>query len=237
MLGRALLRKSGAAPAGPVRQAVAVARRTTPAAPRMRGFTLTEMMIGVAISLFLLTGLLMAVTTATKSSSDTLGAVKGAQDLRGAMLMIGRDLRRAGYWASATGMVGDNTVVNPFGVVNTAVAGCILFSYDRNDNGVRDAAESFGYRLNNGVIEARTAGASDDCTGGGHTWEALTDAKVNTVSALTFTQAEKSAAITGGGQMVVREVSVDAAAALTRDASVKQSFTETIRVRNDLYRP
>ena len=206
-------------------------------ARRMHGFTLAEMMVGVAISLFLLTGLILAFTSASKSSSDTLRLLKGSQDLRGAMLLMGRDVRRAGYWANATTMVGSKTTVNPFAAINTAVAGCILFSYDQNSNGALDAAESFGYRLKNGVIEARTGGSTDDCNGAGNTWEALTEPNVNQVTALAFGLSEKAAAISGGGQMIVREVVIDAAAQLTRDASVKQTFSETIRIRNDAYRP
>ncbi len=201
------------------------------------GFTLAEMMIGVVIALFLLSGLILSFTATTKSSSDTLRAAKGAQDLRGAMMMMARDLRRAGYWANAASMTGSPATVNPFAALNTATAGCVLFAYDQNSNGTLDANESFGYRLKSGAIEARTAGATDDCAAAANTWEALTDAKVNTVNTLTFTLAELAAPVTGGGNMMVRQVTIDTAAQLARDAAVKQTFTETVRIRNDVFRP
>lgn len=204
---------------------------------RQRGFTLGELMIGVALALFLLSGLILTFTSTTKSSVDTLRAAKGSQDLRGAMMMMARDLRRAGYWANAASMTGSPATVNPFATLNTAAAGCVLFAYDQNGNGTLDVGESFGYRLNGGAIEARTAGAADDCAAATNSWEALTDAKVNAINTLTFTLAELAAPITGGGNMIVRQVTIDAAAQLARDAAVKQTFTETVRIRNDVYRP
>lgn len=202
------------------------------------GFTLMELLFGVGIALLLLTGLIMTFTSSTKTSSDTLKRVRQGADLRGAMAMMVRDLRRAGYWAGATSGSGAGAAYNnPFAAIDTATAGCISYRYDHNADGSLGAPENFGFRVSAGAIEAMTGGDAADCAAAGNTWEAITDSKVHLVTALTFELSEEPAAVSGGGQIVVRQVEIKLAGQLAGDAGAKQQLAETVRIRNDLFRP
>lgn len=202
-----------------------------------RGFTLMEVLVGAGIALLVVTGLILAFTASTKSTSDTLRRVKQTQDLRGAMAMMVRDVRRAGYWANAVSGSGAGAgYSNPFGAIDSAMPGCLSFRYDRDGDGAAGASENFGYRLNAGAVEAMTAGDASNCAAAGNTWEALTDAKVNTVSALAFAVTEESASA-GTGTIVVRTVEIRLEGNVAGSSAAKQQLVESVRIRNDLYRP
>jgi prepilin peptidase dependent protein B len=205
---------------------------------RNRGITLMELLIGTGIALLLLTGLIMAFTSSTKTSSDTLKRVRQSADLRGAMGLIVKDLRRAGYWGNATSGSGAGSGwSNPFGAIDTATPGCISFRYDRDGDGALGAAENFGFRLNAGAVESMTAGDAANCAAGGNTWEAMTDPKASVVTVLTFQLYEEAVAVSGGGQVVVRTVEIALTGQPVNDASGTQQLAETVRIRNDLFRP
>ena len=204
---------------------------------RSGGFTLMELMIGLGIALLLLTGLIMAFTSSTKTTSDTLKRVRQTQDLRGAMAAMVRDLRRAGYWAGAASASGSGAAYsNPFAAIDASTAGCISFRYDRDGNGSAGAGENFGYRLNGGAIESMIAGDASNCAAAGNTWEALTDAKVNVVTVLAFTLGEESVSA-GAGRIVVRQVAIQMEGNVAGNTATKQQLAETVRIRNDQYTP
>src|SRR5690606_4366763 len=76
-------------------------------------------------------------------------------------------------------------VLNDMGRVEVN-GNCILYSYDIDEDGGKGTGEfeSFGFRLNDGAIEMRTAGDGHACDTG--TWQDVTDSSV-TITDLTFT--------------------------------------------------
>lgn len=85
---------------------------------------------------------------------------------------------------------GDGSWTNNFGGTPTATEGsCIVYAYDLDEDGVVDANELGGFRLNNGAVEMRTLGNvadPDTCSSTSNTWNALTDTDFLTVSDLVF---------------------------------------------------
>ena len=175
------------------------------------GVTLVELMVALALGLFLLAGGLLVYSRALQGSADNMSMNYLDEQLRASAQIMTRDIRRAGYWGvlAATVSTGNlaKLVDNPFRQIvigndtGESSDSCILFSYDLNDDGyvglggsgtVNDATienkanmEQFGYRLHNGFIEMRTGGSAFGCTAG--TWQPMTDSSI-TVSKLTFTQ-------------------------------------------------
>lgn len=169
-----------------------------------KGFTLVELLIGMVIGLTVLAGATYVYVTIVSSSASTLKASKLNTQVMSMMSIMVNDIRRAGYWSTFT----ETPSSNPFSQINnTAVTvldsmasdtpitlgtnadgQCITFSYDQNENGVLDTdLEHFGYRLNAGNIEIRTAGAvsdGDSCASG--TWSALSDDELYTITRLSF---------------------------------------------------
>jgi prepilin-type N-terminal cleavage/methylation domain-containing protein len=89
-------------------------RRIAPA--QQRGLSLVELMVGVAIGLIIVAG---AATVAATQLADTRRLTLEAQlqqDLRSASDIIARQVRRAGYWNSATTTIwkpGTGAALNP----------------------------------------------------------------------------------------------------------------------------
>ena len=78
--------------------------RRHPAVARLvpaRGISIVELMVGITISLFILAGASLVLTTQLDSNRRLLLEAQVQQDLRTTADMISRDVRRAGYWGKA----------------------------------------------------------------------------------------------------------------------------------------
>lgn len=166
---------------------------------RERGATLVELLVGVALALFILSGLVVVFVGGVEGSRRMLLEARLRQDMRAAMELITRDLRRGGYWGNAisrtvvpvgvttpvsyadpcTGAAG--TVFNPYGCITTSGATEIDYLYSRDsveDNEVdkNGAASKEGeqFRLK---FDATTAGLQmyRKRADGAYRWEAVTD--------------------------------------------------------------
>jgi prepilin peptidase dependent protein B len=150
-----------------------------------RGFTLTELMISVAIGLVVTSGVLGVFLAVNGSSTDTLKQSKLNGQITGAIGIMANDIKRAGFWG-AMGL--DESVtpdINPFNQFNSTtlevrtgnvllpvsdyVTGgdniggdCIVYTYDANQDGLLEAAgddaDIVGFRLTDGVIQMRLNG-------------------------------------------------------------------------------
>lgn len=168
------------------------------------GFTITELLITIGLSLSVVSSVLIGYLATYSSSMDTLAASKLNQDMSALMNLMVSDLRRAGYSSvvpttpsSNLFAAVDNTALEVFNNMtsNTQQAAngsgsCIVYSYDMNKDGVVHATDLTGFRLTtSGVVEMRTSGNTadpDTCATTSNTWTPLTDPDFITVTALTF---------------------------------------------------
>lgn len=217
-----------------------------------QGLSLVELLVGLAVSLVILTGAGAAFIAHSNSVSGGLKSDKLNHDIQVTLDIMINELRRAAYWNSEA--VGAPTV-NPF--QNILISGsCILYSYDMDDaaganvsDGLQQNNERFGYKLDAGAVWMKKSGdlaSATDCTAG--SWERVTDPAVLNVSQLSFTLSAKcvnastavvaDAACTGGsgtaGQRTIeiRGVDVDARASVIGDTAVKQ-LNAFARLRNN----
>lgn len=208
---------------------------------RQHGVSLIELMVSVGIGLVLLLGMTSFLTTSLTSNASTMKAARLNQELRAIMLLISRDVRRAGYWGNASSGVGVGSAAysNPFSTVNTATAGCILYSYDRDGDGSLDSDEQYGVLLSSGTALLRSGGSDYSCTpGANNSWEALSDSNVTTIGTLSFSLATSTPYYQSGSSgpnVVMRTVTITLAGQLKNDSSVKQTLTETVKLENDLF--
>lgn len=202
---------------------------------RQNGLSIVELMIAIAGGLFLMLGLVTFLANNLKFNADTAKAVRLSQELRSTMDLMERDIRRASSWGTAELGIGATPVSNPFGTINTATAGCILYSYDQNLDGALNTSgpdERFGFLLDAGAVKMRNGSGTYTCAASPE-WEAITDANSVTVTALTF--APTSTAAVNNTRVTVRDITITLTGQLKNDASVVQTLTETVRVRNDLF--
>ena len=213
------------------------------------GFTLTELMIALVINAILLSALLTLFVANLNYYNKTINTSRLNQQLEATLQMMTNDIRRAGYWANAANDVGTDQNNNPFmasGIDMTVNASnnCILFAYDQSGNGTLPTIstnyddERYGYRLSNNAIQARPPGAAYDCTAAANAWENVTDTNVVKITALTFTL-NQSTVTTGPGTQGIRMRSIDITltGTLVSDATITNTLTQHVRIRNDKFIP
>jgi len=213
---------------------------------RQRGISVTELMIGLTVGLIVLAGTLGLFTGHLRSNNDLMRTTRLNNELRGAMDMIVRDLRRASYWGdSVSGVWYPNIPLlldNPFLAVDTATAGEVTYRYDIDSNGVVGANETFRIRHNagDGTIEMLQLAADGAVTG----TVPITDGELTNISALTFAPVDRTATTTclnaGAGPVAptppvlhIRQLTVTLTGELRADPTVTRTLTESVRLRND----
>lgn len=217
---------------------------------RQSGVTLVELMVAASIGLILLLGMSTFMANNLSSNATTRKSAALNQELRAIMSLLSRDIRRSGYWGSPTftsgaltGVGAGSTYSNPFSTINTATAGCILYSYDKNGNGTQDSAEQYGVLFDNGVVKMRTniSATTYDCTAdSSNSWDDLSDPKNTLITGLTFTKTDSAPIYMSGStgpNIKVRQIQITLTGQLKNDATVTQTLTETVRVENDLFSP
>ena len=157
------------------------------------GTTLVEMMISMAIGLASLTTMASLVGHGIGLNSQLLAKSRLDEEVNGIVELLVNDIKRAGFDASTLNIVSDpNTFQSAFARSVTiadypgeAANSCLLFAYDRNQNGVLDTInsnENFGYRLKDRAIEIRLDGLGCNANG----WQDLSDPQVVKVTRLEF---------------------------------------------------
>jgi prepilin-type N-terminal cleavage/methylation domain-containing protein len=211
-----------------------------------RGLSLVELMVGIAIGLFIVAAASLVVSSQLNDNRRLLLEIQLQQDLRATADIVTRELRRAG----ASG-IAERGVVNPaLSSGATAVANAYLalgvnsvagsvnsveYKYKRSN----DEEGPFGYRLDSdGVIRARLTSSSG--------WQELTD--LNTLVVETFSIVEtdsvpvvlpcpKDCPVGTGDAcwptVTVREFNVTISGRAPSDTAIRRSIATQVRLRND----
>lgn len=166
---------------------------------RARGASLVELLVGVALALFILSGLVVVFVGGLEGSRRMLLEARLRQDMRAAMELITRDLRRGGYWANAISRTvvaagvstpvnypdpctGDaSAVFNPYGCITTSGTTEIDYLYSRDsvednmvDKNGASGLEGEQFRL---AFDTASLGLQmyRKRADGAYRWEAVTD--------------------------------------------------------------
>ena len=146
-----------------------------------KGMSLIELMISIALGLLIVVAATAMTVKSLVMNTDTLASAKLNQDIDSVTQVMVNDIRRAGF-TNALFKYDD------FEDLNIVSSSCVLYSYDANEDGVKDDNEKFGFKLNGSEVEMRTTctgvGCAIDCDAG--TWVALTDNAVTTITDLNF---------------------------------------------------
>lgn len=209
---------------------------------RMAGFSLIETLIGIVISLILIIPVLTICASVLEYSHRSFRVGRLELELNNALNMMANDIRRAGYWAGA---VPGNTN-NPYMQTNTALTtatNCVLLTYDLNKDGQLPGVSSlsddehYGFRLSNGVLQAKTTSGNYSCTATGSGWMAITDPKDIVVTQLSFIlqPSTLNASNTSSG-ITIRNMIITVAGRVANDATISKTLTRTVHVYNNLFR-
>jgi type IV pilus assembly protein PilW len=218
-----------------------------PVPRRQRGLSMVELMVGVAVGLFVVAGATMVVSNQLGDNRRLMLETQIQQDLRAAADLIARDIRRSGYWGEAERSVwhpsAPSVASNPYtalqGVAHGTPASNVEFWYSRGaeDNALTDATEHAGFRLQNGVIQMYTGGS----------WQALTDGTTLRVTNFRLDLINRDVPLScftecAGGPadtscwpaQRVRDVTVLIEGTAVHDASVRRGAQSNARLRNDV---
>ena len=184
-----------------------------------RGLSIVELLVGVAVGLFILTGTLKLFSDYVNNNRLLLLETRVNQDLRAAADLIARDLRRASYWGNSTGGVVTTNAqplaaVSPYASVTptgTATTSSTTYNYSQGtENNILNDAEKYGFQLVNGVLQYRQGGTDLNPN-----WQALTDGNTLTISNFSVTPVQRCVPLqqycTGGSSNTCAACATDVA--------------------------
>lgn len=227
--------------------------------PSQRGFSLVELMVGITVGLIVLAGVASFFASYLSSNRQMIQMARLDQEMRSAMDILVRDLKRAGYKRDVhldilnlTQDAASREATMPIleqGELQID-ASTIEFWYDENSDNVLDtssSSEKHGYRVSGNALQ-RWSGAA----GGG--WQELTDSSITQVTGLTITRTYRCIDIDGAtgpatcggtpispagsddGAYFVTEIALTLSGRLTRDNAITRTLNERVRIRSDIYR-
>jgi type II secretory pathway component PulJ len=208
--------------------------------PPRRGLSLVELMVGVAIGLFVTAAAAMLVSSQLSSNRQLLVETQIQQDLRATADLVSRDLRRASYAANAETFVAlPDSTSDPLQSwardidITTGASGSseVVYRYARGLDPV------FALRVSGDVLQRRVGGGG---------WQPLTDLNVLKVTNFSVTPAPAGPDIpvacpnlcADGTEACwprarVRELVVSIAGQSATGSLVSRRIQSTVRVRND----
>jgi Tfp pilus assembly protein PilW len=217
------------------------ARPSFQAAAR-RGLSIVELLVGVAVGLFVVAAATVLVSGQLGENRRLLLESQLQQDLRATSDIIARELRRSGSNLKDFELVATPASAATRNTLAPATAASsgnqIDFRYQRSIF----VDPEVGFRLQAGVIQTNLV-SSDPARPSG--WQDLTDRNVVNVTAFTVTSTQDPTQevpcptlCPGGGtacwpQVNVREFMVEISAQLTNAPEVRRSVRSRVRARND----
>lgn len=217
---------------------------------------MVELMVGIAVGLFLVAGATTVFVTHLGNSRQLLVEARVNQDLRATADVISRDLRRAGYWDNAlsgTVAVGASgtTVLNPYVPITMTGTSQVEYLFSRNADNTIQANESFGFQRvldplgsGRGVIQMKINAT---------TWQTLTDPSVLNIPANGLVITQTATVVPVGGAcakacpppagatwtcpspptLTLRQYDITVTGTAVSDARVVRTLQTRARVRND----
>jgi type IV pilus assembly protein PilW len=101
---------------------------------REKGFTIMELMVGMAVGLLVLLAVTAVYITALRTSASTLDSSRLNQEMAAIMNIMANDIRRAGYWGGGA-INFQNAADNPFTAVETAASAGDISALRVHSNG------------------------------------------------------------------------------------------------------
>jgi type IV pilus assembly protein PilW len=204
-----------------------------------RGISLVELMIGMAVGLFVVAGATTLASTQMVENRRLLLETQVQQELRAAADIVTRELRRAGYdsdpqskvWSAAAGAPQPmpNTKT---GLVLAQGGDVVTYRYDRPS---APPLTSFGYQLSSNTIKQRIGATVQD----------LTDPRTLKVTAFNVAlqpvgseQLACPRLCSDGSQdcwptLALTDAVVTITGQAVSDANVNRTVTSRVRLRND----
>lgn len=190
-------------------------------------------MVGITVGLFIVAAAAMMTTNQLGDNRKLMLETQVQQELRAAMDLINRDVRRASGWDSAaSGVLRPNNLIvasNPNAEL-TSANGATSLRYAYVSGGTETPS---GFRLQDDALQMRV----------GEAWQSVTDAQTIRMQSVTMNLQEQQVSLASYCMngcsfgscptLFVRTVDVTLVARATSDASIQRRLVSTIRLPND----
>jgi len=224
---------------------------------KQTGATLMEVLVAMSISLVVTAAMIAMMANSLGTTARIIKMTKLSDDMRVALQMMSRDVRRSSYNANSM-FCYSNEDCSTDGAITAAADitlvdldadtanDCFTFLMDRDHDGDSTEDNAGGFRRVTasgvGVIEMWTGDASPDCTSaaGAAGWVQITNPENMDIFAfsvddiLSYTQVIKD---DGAGNTIsqkTRKVRMDMEGRLVLDNTITRHMEDVIAVRNDL---
>jgi type IV pilus assembly protein PilW len=218
---------------------------------RQLGVSLMEVLVAMSISLVVTASMVALMANSLANTARIIKMTKLTDDMRTAMQMMSRDVRRSSYTATAVYCYGnpdcgsDSRVTLADDISFNDTNSCFTFLMDRGFDGhaTNDGAGGFRRRVISGVgvIEMWIGDASPDCTSTNDAnWVAVTNPDEMDITsfvvndALSYTEEVNN---DGAGTIIshkVRRILMNMQGKLVMDPNISREIEDVINVRNDL---
>lgn len=225
--------------------------KTTHTSNRQAGVSLVEVLVAMTISLVVTGAMVVLMSNSLSSTSRIVKMTKLTDDLRTAMHVMSRDVRRSNYTADAVLCFGnpdcgtDGSVALPGDVTISAGNDCFTFLTDRDHDGDATENDAGGFRLitSNGVglLQMWVGGASPDCAASDANWANLTnpdDMEITAFSVdddLSYTEVVYDNGFGLQSFQKVRKLRMSVDGRLVVDNDIHRSIADVIKLRNNIY--
>jgi Tfp pilus assembly protein PilW len=218
------------------------------------GAGLMEVMVAMSISLVVTASMVALMSNSLSSTTRIIKMTKLADDMRVAMQMMTRDVRRSSYNANsmfcyANDDCATDGAITAAGDITIADSNdCFTFLTDRDHDGDSTEDDAGGFRRVTsgsggvGVIEMWTGDASPDCdaAAGSLGWVQITNPDNMDIFAfvvddnLSYTENIQDDGAGNTLSQRVRKVRMNLQGRLTMDNTIVRRVEDVINVRNDL---
>ena len=225
---------------------------------KQTGATLMEVLVAMSISLVVTAAMIAMMANSLGSTARIIKMTKLTDDMRVALQMMSRDVRRSSYNANSMFCYSNEDCATDGAITAAADISwadldsngdndCFTFLMDRDHNGDSTENDAGGFRRVTvsgvGVIEMWTGDASPDCASaaGAAGWVQITNPENMDIFEfivddleLSYTQVIKD---DGAGNIVrqkIRKVRMDMQGRLVLDNTITRHMEDVIAVRNDL---
>ncbi|MFN6994847.1 MAG: PilW family protein [Aquincola tertiaricarbonis] len=203
-----------------------------PTQQRQRGLSLVELMVGITVGLFIVAAAAMMASGQLGDNRRLMLELQVQQELRSAVDLMNRDLRRASGWDQAGLGVWRpnnlNVLPNPTVPVSTSAGNAIQYSYIVAGN-----ATPSGFRLRDSALQMLV----------GEVWQPITDVQTVVVQDFALDLREQQVSLadycTNGcsygscPELKVRTLDIALVASSPRDATIQRTLRSTLRMPND----
>ena len=226
--------------------------RTNPGCTsRSRGFSLMEVLVASSLSLVVTATMIALMASSLASTSRVVKMTKLTDDMRIALQMMTRDVRRSNYTADSVlcfanpDCARDGTVTWSGDVVIGNQGECLVFQLDRDFDGdmTNNAAGGFRYTHLGGVgaLQMWVGASVPDCMANDAGWVLVTDPDDIEITAfsvddgLSYTEVIWDDGAGNQFRQKVRKLRLSISGQLTADASITRNIEDVIKLRNNLY--